>query len=176
MYSPRKLFRSLEYSVSRKNSLLACWVWQYMKLGNIHTHTHTCVCVCVCVCLSLSLSLSLCLCLCVCVCLCSYYNAEHLILPYISIYIYANVYIAVLLSCIQPETEKILGSNQNGFRRNLSTTSQILTIRWIIKWLRAKTLEATLLFVDFSIVFNSIHRGKIELIVLAYDLKNLLQL
>ena len=33
---------------------------------------------------------------------------------------------------------------------------------------RAKNLEATLLFVDFSKSFDSIHRGKIEQILLAY--------
>ena len=59
--------------------------------------------------------------------------------------------------------------NQNGFRRNRSTTSQILTIRQMLG-VRAKNLEATLLFVDFSKAFDSIHRGKIEQILLAYSL------
>ena len=45
-------------------------------------------------------------------------------------------------------------------------TSQILTDRWIIESVRAENLEATLLFVDF---FNSIHRGKMEQILPAYD-------
>ena len=35
---------------------------------------------------------------------------------------------------------------------------------------RAKNLEATLLFVDFSNAFDSIHRGKAKQILLAYDL------
>ena len=50
----------------------------------------------------------------------------------------------------RPEIEKILRKNQNGFRRNRSTTSQILTIRRIFEGFRTKNLEATLLFADFS--------------------------
>ena len=47
-------------------------------------------------------------------------------------------------------------------------TSQILTIRRILKGVRAKNLQATLLFVDFTKAFDSIHRGKMEQILLAY--------
>ena len=60
--------------------------------------------------------------------------------------------------------------NQNGFRRNRSTTSQILTIRRILEGVRAKNLQATLLFVDFTKAFDSIHRGKMEQLLLAYGL------
>ena len=35
---------------------------------------------------------------------------------------------------------------------------------------QAKNLQATLLFVDFTKAFNSIHRGKMEQILLAYGL------
>ena len=51
-----------------------------------------------------------------------------------------------------------------------STTSQILTIRRIFEGVRAKNLQATLLFVDFTKAFNSIHRGKMKQILLAYGL------
>ena len=64
--------------------------------------------------------------------------------------------------------DNILRKNQNGFRRNTSTTSQILTIRRILEAVRAKNLQATLLFIDFTKAFNSIHRGKMEQILLAY--------
>ena len=37
----------------------------------------------------------------------------------------ANVYNTLLLSRIRPEVEKILGENQNGFRRNRSTTPDL---------------------------------------------------
>ena len=44
-----------------------------------------------------------------------------------------------------------------------------MTIRRIIEGIWAKNLQATLLFVDFTKAFDSIHRGKMEQIPLAYD-------
>ena len=61
---------------------------------------------------------------------------------------------------IEPKIDNILRKNQNGFRRNRSTTSQILTIRRILEGVRAKNLQATLLFVDFTKAFDSTHRGE----------------
>ena len=49
-------------------------------------------------------------------------------------------------------------------------TSQILTIHWILEGVRAKNLEATISFVDFAKAFDSIHRGKMVQILLAYGL------
>ena len=66
----------------------------------------------------------------------------------------AKVYNTLLVNYIKFEIEKILRKNQNGFRRNRSTTSQILTIRRIIEGVRAKNLVATLLFVDFFRAFD----------------------
>ena len=88
---------------------------------------------------------------------------------YIYIYIYI-IYNALLRNRIKPKIDNILRKNQNGFRRNRSTTSQILTIRRILEGVRAKKLQATSLFVDFTKAFDSIHRGKIEQILLAYGL------
>ena len=51
-----------------------------------------------------------------------------------------------------------------------STTSQILTIRRILEGVRAKNLQVTLIFVDFTKAFDSIHRGKMEQILLAYGI------
>ena len=51
---------------------------------------------------------------------------------------------------IEPKIDNILRENQNGFRRNRSTTSQILTISRILEGVRAKNLQATLPFVDFT--------------------------
>ena len=48
--------------------------------------------------------------------------------------------------------------------------SQILTIRLTLEGVLAKNLEATLLYVDFSKAFDSIHREKMEQILLVYDL------
>ena len=75
----------------------------------------------------------------------------------------------LLRNRIEPKTRKILRKNQNDFRRNRSTTSQILTIRRILG-VCSKNLDATILFVDFFKAFNSIHRGKMEQILLAYGL------
>ena len=82
----------------------------------------------------------------------------------------AKIYNALLCNCIEPKIEKIFRKNQNGFQRNRSTTSQILTIRQIPDGVRAKNLDATIQFVIFSKAFDSIHRGKIEQILLACDL------
>ena len=49
-------------------------------------------------------------------------------------------------------------------------TSQILIIHQILEEICAKKLEAWLLFVDFSKIFDSIYRGKMEQIVLASSL------
>ena len=77
---------------------------------------------------------------------------------------------ALLRNHIEPKIEKIIRKNQNGFRRNRSTTSQILTIRRILEGDRVKNPEATILFVDFSKAFDSILRGEMEQILLTYDL------
>ena len=73
----------------------------------------------------------------------------------------AKIYNALLCNCIESKIEKILWKNQNDIRRNRSTTSQILTICRILG-VRAKKPEATLLIVDFSKAFDSIHTGKME--------------
>ena len=62
----------------------------------------------------------------------------------------AKIYNALLRNRIEPKIDNILRKNQNGFRRNRSTTSQILTIRRILEGVRAKNLQATLTFVDFT--------------------------
>ena len=53
---------------------------------------------------------------------------------------------------------------------NRSTKSQILTICRILLGVRAKYLEAKILFVDFTKAFDFIHRGKMEEILLVYGL------
>ena len=79
----------------------------------------------------------------------------------------AKIYNALLRNRIEPKIDNILRKNQNGFRRNRSTTSQILTMRRILVGIRAKSLQATLLFVDFTKTFDSIQKGKMEQILLA---------
>ena len=82
----------------------------------------------------------------------------------------AKIYNALLRNRIEPKIDNILRKNQNGFRRNRSMISQILTIRRILEGVRAKNLQATLIFVHFTKAFDSIHRGKMEQILLAYDI------
>ena len=53
---------------------------------------------------------------------------------------------------------------------NRSTTSQILTIRRILEGVRAKNVQATLIFVDFTKAFDSIQRVKMAQILLAYGI------
>ena len=74
----------------------------------------------------------------------------------------AKIYNKLLLNRIQPELEKIMRKNQNGFRKNRSTEGQILTVRRIIEGVKARNLPAVLLFVDVSKAFDSIHRMKME--------------
>ena len=82
----------------------------------------------------------------------------------------AKIYNALQRNRIETKIDNILRKNQNGFRRNRSTTSQILTICRILEGERAKNLQATLLFVDFTKAFDFIHKGKIEQILLVFGL------
>ena len=91
-------------------------------------------------------------------------NYRGIILTFIA----TKMYNALLRDRIEPKIDNIIWKNQNGFWRNSSTTSQILTIHRILEGVRAKNLRATLLFVDFTKAFDSIHRGKMEQILLAY--------
>ena len=86
----------------------------------------------------------------------------------------AKIYNVLLRNRIEPKIDNILRKNQNGFRRNRSTTPQILIIRRILEGVQAKKKtkktkkqQASLLFVDFTKAFDSIHRGKMEQILLA---------
>ena len=74
----------------------------------------------------------------------------------------AKIYNALLRNRIEPKIDNILRKNQNGFRRNRSTTSQILTIRRILECVRAKNLQATLIFVDFTTEYFDIVAGVLQ--------------
>ena len=50
----------------------------------------------------------------------------------------AKIHNALLRNRIESKIDNILRKNQNGFRRNRSTTSQILTIRRILEGIRGK--------------------------------------
>ena len=74
----------------------------------------------------------------------------------------AKIYNALLRNRIEPKIDNILRKNQNGFRRNRSMTSQILTIRRILEGVRAKNLQATLIFVDFTTEYFDIVAGELQ--------------
>ena len=98
-------------------------------------------------------------------------NFLAIIVNYISLSVKcAKIYNALLRNRIEPKIDNILRKNQNGFQRNRSTTSQILTIHRILEGVRAKNLQATLIFVDVTKAFDSIHRRKMEQILLAYGI------
>ena len=80
----------------------------------------------------------------------------------------AKIYSALLLNQIQPEMENILRRNQYGFRKGSVTIGQILTVRRSIEGVKVRQIPATLLFVDFSKAFDSVHREKMGKIILAY--------
>ena len=72
----------------------------------------------------------------------------------------AKVYNTLPLNRIQPVLDIILRKNQNGLRKSRLTAGHILIVRPIIVGVRTKPSESVLLFVDFSKVFNSVHRWK----------------
>jgi hypothetical protein len=82
----------------------------------------------------------------------------------------AKIYNLMLLNRLRPEIDPLLRKTQNGFRTNRATTGQILTIRRILEGVKSKNLPATLLFIDFSKAFDSIHREKMSKILLAYGI------
>ena len=82
----------------------------------------------------------------------------------------AKIYNALLRNRIELKIDNILRKNQNDFLRNRSLTLQILTIHRILEGVRVKNLQTTLLYVDFTKAFSSIHRGKTEQTILTYGL------
>ena len=82
----------------------------------------------------------------------------------------AKIHNALLRNRTEPKIDNILSKNQNVFRRNRSTTSKILTNRRILEGVRSKNLQATLSFVNFTKAFGTMHREKMEQILLAYGL------
>ena len=76
----------------------------------------------------------------------------------------------MILNRIQPAIEGLLRDNQNGFRSSRSTTSHILTLRRILEGAKMKRLPAAMVFIDFKKAFDSIHRGILMKILLAYGI------
>ena len=56
------------------------------------------------------------------------------------------------------------------FRSGSITISHILSLRRLIEGVKEKNLEAILIFVDFKKAFDTVHRGKMLLILKAYGI------
>lgn len=82
----------------------------------------------------------------------------------------AKVVNKMILLRIQPKLDPLLRPNQNGFRPSRSTTTHILALRRIIEGVKRNHLPATIVFVDFSKAFDSVHRGKMLKILKAYGI------
>ena len=82
----------------------------------------------------------------------------------------ANIYNLILLHRIRPDIYPILRKNQNGFRKNRSTTGQILIIRRILERVKSKNQLLTLLFINFSKAVDTINRKKKKEVLLKYGI------
>ena len=82
----------------------------------------------------------------------------------------AKIYNKLILNRLRPKLQPILRKNQNGFRPGRSTLNQILTLRRIIEEITFCNKTASLIFVDFSKAFDSIHRDQMFEILQLYGI------
>ena len=78
----------------------------------------------------------------------------------------------LILNRIQPQLDPLLRNNQNGFRPKRNTTAHILALRRIIEEAKRNNVPATIVFVNFSKAFDSVHRAKMMQILKAYGIPN----
>ena len=82
----------------------------------------------------------------------------------------AKLFSRMVLNRIRPFVDPILRWNQNGFRQQRSTISQILALRRIIEGMKTKNLPLAVVFIDYSKAFDSIHRERMFQILHAYGI------
>jgi hypothetical protein len=82
----------------------------------------------------------------------------------------AKLFNRMVLNRIRPFIDPLLRWNQNGFRQQRSTISQILALRRIIEGMKAKNLPLAVVFIDYSKAFDSIHRERMFQILKAYGI------
>ena len=78
----------------------------------------------------------------------------------------------LILNRIQPQLHPLLRNNQNGFRPKRNTIAHILALRRLIEKAKRNNVSATIVFVNFSKAFDSVHRAKIMQILKAYGIPN----
>ena len=76
----------------------------------------------------------------------------------------------MIMNRIRPYLDCHLRKNRNGFRSERTTTSQILALRRLIERVKDNNIEAILIFIDFKKAFDTVHRGKLLLILKAYGI------
>ena len=84
----------------------------------------------------------------------------------------AKIYNRMLLNRLRLHVDRKLRINQNGFKKDRSTASQILTLRRLIQVIKEHNLPLVLTFIDFKKAFDSIHSRKMMEILTAYGIPN----
>ena len=74
----------------------------------------------------------------------------------------------MILRRIQPIISATLRKNQNGFRPGKSTTTHILALCRLMEGVKSKNMNATITNVDFRKAFDSIDKGRMFKIIIAY--------
>ena len=83
----------------------------------------------------------------------------------------AKLFNRILLNRIREPVEKLLRTNQNGFRRHRSTLEPILTLRRLIEEMSARqNVSSCAVFVDFAKAFDSVDRECMFQILSAYGI------
>ena len=81
----------------------------------------------------------------------------------------AKLFNRVLLSRLQPILDPFLRYEQNGFRPNRGTATQILALRRIIEEVNIHQTDLVCVFVDFQRAFDSVSRAAIPNILRSYN-------
>ena len=82
----------------------------------------------------------------------------------------AKIYNKLILNRLFPALNPILRRNQNGFRKDRSTPSQILSLRRIVEEMLNANKDFTIVFVDFMKAFDSINREVLFEILALYGI------
>ena len=86
----------------------------------------------------------------------------------------AKLFTKVLLSRLKPIIDPQLSQCQSGFRAGRSTTEQVMALRCVIDTCRVTNMTASLVFVDFRMAFDTLHRSSIPVILSQYYVPNCL--